>query len=110
MKAGIELADKVNTVSRTYAIEIQTRPEFGMGLEDVLRRRSEDVSGIVNGIDTDEWNPETDPLIPAHYSAEDMSGKSQCKEHLLQYLGLPHLSDACAVDRHCFQAGGPEGF
>ena len=92
MKAGIELADKVNTVSNTYAYEIQTNAEFGMGLEHVLQKRGEDVSGIVNGIDTDAWNPETDPLIPAHFSAVDMSGKSKCKESLLEYFGLPHPS------------------
>ena len=92
LKAGIELADKVNTVSHTYAGEIQTKPEFGMGLEDVLQRRSMDVSGIVNGIDMDEWNPETDPLIPDRYSAKDMSGKATCKEYLLQHFGLPRLS------------------
>jgi starch synthase len=93
MKAGIELADKVNTVSNTYAVEIQTNPEVGMGLQDILGKRREAVSGIVNGIDTDEWNPETDPLIPARYTAEDMSGKSKCKEHLLQYFGLPHFAN-----------------
>ncbi len=89
MKAGIELADKVNTVSRTYSIEIQTNPELGMGLEGVLRSRQADVSGIVNGIDYDEWNPQTDPLIPAHFSPNDLSGKAECKKHLLRCFGLP---------------------
>ena len=89
MKAGIQLADKVNTVSQTYAAEIQTSPEFGKGLEGVLRSRSEDVSGIVNGIDYDEWNPETDPFIPAHFSVRDLSGKAKCKEQVLRYFGLP---------------------
>ena len=90
MKAGIELADKVNTVSHTYSVEIQTDPEFGMGLEGVLRNRKEDLSGIVNGIDYDEWDPERDPLIPAHFSSYDLSGKTKCKEYLLHYFGLPH--------------------
>lgn len=89
MKAGIGLSDKVNTVSQTYSVEIQTDPEFGMGLEGVLRDRQKDLSGIVNGIDYDEWNPEQDPLIPAHFSARDLSGKAKCKESLLQYFGLP---------------------
>ena len=89
MKAGIELADKVNTVSRTYSVEIQTDPELGMGLEGVLQRRKADVSGIVNGIDYDEWNPQTDPLIPAHFSVGDLSGKEDCKEHLLRILACP---------------------
>ncbi len=90
MKAGIELADKVNTVSQTYAFEIQTNPELGMGLEGVLRGRTNDVSGIVNGIDYEEWNPETDPFIPAHFSAHDLSGKAECKEHLLRQFDLLH--------------------
>ena len=94
MKAGIEMADKINTVSSTYAVEIRTNPEFGMGLENVLSKRGDDVSGIVNGIDEDEWNPETDPLIPAHFSAQDFSGKAKCKENLLQYFGLPHSGSA----------------
>ena len=65
MKAGIELADKVNTVSKTYAAEIQTSSEYGLGLEGTLRNRGKDLSGIVNGIDVDVWNPETDPYLPA---------------------------------------------
>jgi starch synthase len=89
MKAGIELADKVNTVSKTYAVEIKTDHELGMGLEGVLRGRHQDFSGIVNGIDYDEWNPEKDPRIPAHYSSSDLSGKLKCREYLLQYFGLP---------------------
>ncbi len=89
MKVGIELADRVNTVSRTYAVEIQTEHEFGMGLEGVLTGRKKDLSGIINGIDYDEWNPETDPLIPAHYSVRSLKGKSECKNHLLECFGLP---------------------
>jgi starch synthase len=94
MKAGIELADKVNTVSHTYSVEVRTDPEFGMGLENVLQRRGEDVSGIMNGIDYDEWDPERDPLIPFPFSLRDLSGKSQCKEWLLKYFGFP-----CSGDR-----------
>jgi starch synthase len=89
MKAGILLADKVNTVSQRYAVEIQKSHEFGLGLEGVLHGRREDVSGIVNGIDYHEWNPETDSHIPAHFSTHDLSGKEKCKKHLLEYLGLP---------------------
>jgi starch synthase len=91
MKAGIELADKLSTVSRKYAEEIQSDPARGMGLEGALRNRKDDISGIINGIDYDEWNPEQDPLIPAHFSAEKLSGKSECKKHLLQLFGLPLL-------------------
>jgi starch synthase len=82
MKAGIELADKVNTVSHTYSVEIQTNPEFGMGLEGVLQDRKDDFTGIVNGIDYDEWNPQMDPLIPSHFSVRDTSGKEDCKRYL----------------------------
>jgi len=89
MKAGILMADKVNTVSRTYASEIQSSHEFGHGLEGVLRSRATDLSGIINGIDYDEWNPETDPLIPANFSSSDLSGKAACKKYLLEHFGLP---------------------
>ena len=89
MKVGIECADLINTVSETYAAEIQSSAEYGYGLEGVLRLRREDLYGIVNGIDYAEWNPETDPLIPAHYSAADLSGKTICKTELLRTLGLP---------------------
>jgi starch synthase len=88
MKAGIEFADKINTVSHKYSIEIRESPELGLGLEDVLNRRKEDLSGIVNGVDYNVWNPETDPFIPAHFSSKDLSGKATCKEDLLQYFGL----------------------
>jgi starch synthase len=89
MKVGIESADLVNTVSETYAREIQTEHAYGYGLEGVLASRSDDLSGICNGIDYGEWNPEHDPLIPAHYSAGDLSGKRRCKAELLASFGLP---------------------
>jgi starch synthase len=88
MKAGIELADKVNTVSQTYAGEIRTDPELGLGLEGVLQNRKDDLSGIINGIDYEEWNPATDPLIPARFSTEDLSGKAKCKNQLLRRFNL----------------------
>jgi starch synthase len=88
MKAGIELADKVNTVSRTYSHEIQESSEFGLGLEGVLRKRKADFSGIVNGIDNDEWDPEKDPFIPARFSIRDLSGKSVCKNYLQRHFHL----------------------
>jgi starch synthase len=89
MKAGIEIADLVNTVSETYAHEIQTDPDYGCGLEGILSGRGADVSGIVNGIDYEEWNPETDPFIPANYSARNLDGKRRCKAELLKTFGLP---------------------
>jgi starch synthase len=88
IKGGIAFADALNTVSPTYAREIQT-PEYGFGLDGALRARANVLSGILNGVDYREWNPETDPLIPANYSAHDLSGKAKCKERLLAEFGLP---------------------
>ena len=75
LKAGIVFSDIINTVSQKYSREIQT-PEFGYGLEGVLRDRSDDLYGILNGADYQEWNPKTDPLIAAHYDENDLSGKA----------------------------------
>ncbi len=90
-KAGIVFADKVNTVSQTYADEILTSSEIGMGLEGVLKSRKNDVSGIINGIDYDEWNPEKDSHIAANFSVQDLTGKKKCKEALLQHFRLPRF-------------------
>jgi starch synthase len=89
MKVGIECADLVNTVSETYALEIQSSFEYGHGLEGVLRRKKYDLTGIVNGIDYDVWNPETDPLLPAHFSSPGEPGKAICKAAVLKAFGLP---------------------
>jgi starch synthase len=88
MKGGLLFSDQVNTVSPTYAREIQT-PEYGERLEGLLRTLAEQgkLSGILNGIDEEEWNPETDPYIPTHYSAEDPSGKQRCKRALQEACG-----------------------
>ena len=88
MKMGISFADAVNTVSKTYADEIQT-PHFGEGLDYVLRYRSEDLYGIVNGIDYDEYDPATDDRIYANFDAEDLSGKTENKLRLQEEMGLP---------------------
>jgi len=87
MKAGIMFADEVTTVSPTYADEIQ-KPELGFGLEGVLRERKNHLHGIINGIDYDEWNPETDPFIAAPFSAGKLSGKAACKRDILEYFNL----------------------
>jgi starch synthase len=89
MKAGIVFADAVNTVSPTYAREIQTL-EFGSGLDGLLRSVSWKLSGIVNGIDTEVWDPENDPLIDGSYSTGDLSGKDACKESLRDMFSLDH--------------------
>jgi len=89
MKTGIVFADIVTTVSPTYAREIQT-PEFGCGLNGVLTSRRDDLVGILNGVDTEVWNPATDPLIAERYrSATAAQGKPVCKAFLQQRLGLP---------------------
>ena len=89
MKVGILFADLVSTVSPTYAREIQTSGEYGFGLEGVLRRRTGDVRGILNGIDDKEWDPATDRWLPAHYSREQMAGKRACRQALALSCGFP---------------------
>ena len=86
---GIMYADVVTTVSPTYAREIQT-PEHGVGLDSFLRARSDVLFGILNGIDEDVWSPERDTLIPARFSADDLSGKERCKQALTSKFGLPY--------------------
>jgi starch synthase len=88
LKAGIVFSDVLSTVSKQYSREIQT-PEFGHGLDGILRTRKSDLYGIVNGIDYEEWNPEIDKLLPAHYGAEDMSNKLLCKKALQATFALP---------------------
>ena len=85
---GILYADGIVTVSPTYAREIQGE-ELGAGLDPFLRARSTTVVGILNGVDYAEWSPEVDSLIPARYSAADMSGKAACKAALVERFGLP---------------------
>ncbi|HGJ66091.1 TPA: glycosyltransferase, partial [bacterium] len=87
LQAGITTSEKITTVSPTYAREIQTSA-LGCTLDGLLRSRSKDLIGILNGADYDEWNPETDRYIPAHYSSKDLSGKKVCKEALQKEFGL----------------------
>lgn len=82
LKAGILSADVLNTVSKTYAQEI-LQPEYGFGLDGVLRSREADLYGVINGIDYNEWDPETDSLIPARYLTTDLSGKETCKQDII---------------------------
>jgi len=88
MKVGILYADMLTTVSRTYAREIQTA-DMGAGLDGLLRRRSDALVGIVNGIDAREWNPETDANLPAHYSWRDLGGKQVNKASMIARMELP---------------------
>jgi starch synthase len=87
MKGGLVFSDLLTTVSRTYAREIRT-PAFGHGLEGVLEERSQDLYGIVNGIDAEHWNPATDPAIAKPYSAEWREGRAVCREALREEMGL----------------------
>jgi len=88
MKAGLEISDTLSTVSRRYALEIQT-PDNGYGLDWLTRQRANRLIGITNGVDYEVWDPSTDPELPAHYSEDDLSGKRECKRALLENFGLP---------------------
>ena len=92
LKAGIIWSDVINTVSPTYAREIQT-PEFGFGFDGLLRSRGYKLTGILNGVDYDEWDPAHDAHLPAHYSPSDLAGKRECKLALLDELNLPRRVD-----------------
>ncbi|HMQ02685.1 MAG TPA: glycogen/starch synthase [Pyrinomonadaceae bacterium] len=88
MKAGLSLSDTLSTVSRRYAQEIQ-RPENGYGLDWLVRQRAGRLVGITNGVDYEVWNPRTDPELPAHFDASDLTGKRECKRFLLEQFSLP---------------------
>ena len=92
MQGALNYSDAITTVSPTYAGEIQT-PAYGEHLDGVLRRRREALQGIVNGIDTDHFNPETDPAIAQNFSVDDRSGKAVCKAKLQEELGLTVRDD-----------------
>lgn len=92
MKAAVLYADRVTTVSPSYAEEIKT-PAFGKGLDQIMRMESGKLSGIVNGIDTDLFNPETDPHLVTHFSVDDLTGKAKDKAALQERVGLPVRDD-----------------
>lgn len=92
LKGGTVFAEVVNTVSPTYAREIQG-PEHGFGFEGVVRLRAADVVGILNGVDYDEWDPSADPHLARPYSRKRLSGKAACKADLLRSFGLPEFPD-----------------
>ncbi|MEO8299924.1 MAG: glycogen synthase GlgA [Burkholderiales bacterium] len=107
MKAGLYFADRLTTVSPTYAREIQSA-EQGCGLEGLLQGRATALSGILNGVDDSVWNPATDPLLPARYDARRLAGKGRCKAALQKELGLavrPDVPLLCVVSRLTDQKG-----
>jgi starch synthase len=88
LKAGLTYADKLTTVSPTYARQIQNAPEFGRGMEGTLRARARDLDGILNGLDLDEWNPAQDPFLAKPYHIDSREGRKDCKASLQQHLKL----------------------
>jgi starch synthase len=106
LKGGIVFNDYLATVSPTYAKEILT-PEGGLGLDGVLRNRQAQLKGILNGIDIDLWNPETDPELPARYTAKNRNGKLVCKQALQREFKLPETNDPLlgAIGRMTSQKG-----
>jgi starch synthase len=107
LKAGIQYADAVTTVSPAYAREIRG-PIGGMGLAMYLNNRAEHVFGILNGVDTDVWNPATDRYLPAHYTRDNLTGKAACKQALQRRFGLkvdPKLPLFGVVSRFAPQKG-----
>lgn len=107
LKAGLYYADKLTTVSPTYAQEIQT-PAFGFGMEGLLQSRSNDLVGILNGIDTQVWNPETDAYLCKKYSNKRITGKKAVKQSLQKQLGLAESAESPllgVVSRFAHQKG-----
>jgi len=88
LKGALTYSDYITTVSRKYSQEIQTA-EYGFGLEGVLHDRASTVSGILNGVDYDEWSPQTDKFAVAKFSPQDLAGKAKCKQDLLAAFGMP---------------------
>ena len=93
LKAGLFYADRITTVSPTYAREIQTQVQ-GAGLDGLLRTRTHNISGILNGVDKTVWNPATDTAVNTQYSIEKFSGKEKCKAALQERMGLARDPDA----------------
>src|SRR5712691_2537469 len=103
---GIHFADVVNTVSERYAKEIQT-PEYGEGLDELLRRETQKLHGILNGIDYEIFDPQRDPNIPVHYSAEAPQGKALCRAALRTELGLEDVNrPVCAIVSRFYDVKG----
>ena len=93
LKGALVFSNHITAVSRRYAQEIQTA-EYGFGLDGVLRKRAGTVTGILNGVDYNEWNPEKDKLVVRQYSAENLAGKTECKYDLLRQFGIENAKNA----------------
>jgi len=108
LKGALVSSDFVTTVSKKYSLEIQTT-EYGFGLEGVLRNRAATVTGILNGVDYDEWSPQTDKFVAARYSPQDLTGKDACRQDLLNAFGVvgadPSLPVIGIVSRFAAQKG-----
>jgi starch synthase len=96
LKAGLQFADAITTVSPTYAREIQTEA-FGVGFEGILQARASRLRGILNGIDARTWNPAQDALLPHRFSRDEMKGKALCKAALQRHAGLPTAPKAMVL-------------
>lgn len=96
MKCGIVYSDHISTVSKQYALEMQTK-EYGCGLEGILTALKGKLTGVLNGIDYTAWNPEVDTLIPAKFSLKDMAGKAVCKKELQKVNKLPEKADVPVI-------------
>ncbi|MDI7860485.1 glycogen synthase GlgA [Rhizobiaceae bacterium n13] len=106
LKGGLQAATAITTVSPSYAEEILT-PEFGMGLEGVIAARIDDLHGIVNGVDADIWDPQTDPMIAAPYGAATLKKRRKNREEVAKYFNLDHDDGPifCVVSRLTWQKG-----
>ena len=91
MKSAVLYSEIINTVSETYAKEILT-PEYGSGLEGILKQREDDIYGILNGVDYKEWNPETDKIIPFSYNLNSLQDKEKNKKHLMEKINMKYSS------------------
>ncbi|MHB1023808.1 MAG: glycogen synthase GlgA [Acidobacteriaceae bacterium] len=96
LKGGIVYADAITTVSRKYAEEI-VMPDFGYELDSILRKRNGELVGILNGVDYDEWNPDTDRNIAAHYTAKNLKGKAACRRDLLHAFAFENVAETTPV-------------
>ncbi len=107
LKGGLLFADLLSTVSETYCREIQ-EPQMGIGFDGILRARSVDLYGILNGLDARQWNPALDPALPCNFSADSLDKKAACKEALQRELGLhiaPHTPVVAMITRLATQKG-----